>query len=87
MNGGIGQRSASRTSRGFLPYDFFVDKKIARCSEEHKKNPNFIRPNYALGQYGILTQEEAYRVNTKHKCTEDLALSLPMRRKLARHFQ
>ena len=88
MNGGIGQRSGSsnKTNRGFLPWDFFLPKRKLTCSTEHKKNPNFAKPNYATGQYGPLQDDELYRVNTKHKCTEDQALSLPMHRKLARHF-
>ena len=86
MNGGIGHRSSSRTSRGFLPWDHFLNKKKAPCSDEHKKNPNFTKPNYTRGQYGILTEDEKFKVNTKHKCTEELALALPMNRKLARHF-
>ena len=85
MNG-IGHRSSSKTNRGFLAWDHFLSKKKLPCSEVHKKNPNFPKPTYGTGQYGMLVGEEMYRVNTKHKPSEDQALSLPMHRKLAKHF-
>lgn len=70
MNG-IGQSSQSKTSRGFLPWDHFLNKKKQPCSDVHKKNPNFPKQNYSTGQYGLLSNEERFRVNTKHKCTEE----------------
>ena len=52
----------------------------------HARNLNFNRKKYQFGQYGILSKEEQYEVNTEHKLTDDLAVNLPMVRKLARHF-
>ena len=42
--------------------------------------------SYSNGPYGLLTTKEQYTVNTEHRLVEDQAVSLPMTKKLARHF-
>ena len=58
--------------------------RAATCSD--KRNPHVNHRKYKNGQYGALAKEEQYRVNVEHKLTEEQAVVLPLRRKLARHF-
>ena len=62
--------------------DMSFNKKRVFCSEEHTKNPNFPKRTKPIGIYSNLTQEDAFRVNPKHRITEEKALSLPMNRRL-----
>lgn len=86
---GIGQ-SGYKTNRGFLKPDSLIKKNPSRnvsCSDAHRKNPNFAqRKEYSNGTHGIITKEERHRVNTSHRLTDQQAVQLPMRKKLARHF-
>ena len=42
--------------------------------------------NKYKNSYGLITEEEQFRVNTEHKLTEEQAVFLPMHRKLSRYF-
>ena len=50
--------SSRKTTRGFLKYDFFTDKKKKPCTDAHVKNPNFERRHYSMGAHGPLTFDE-----------------------------
>ena len=87
MNDGIGQ-SAKKGTKGLLPRDTWENtaiQKKGKCGEAHNKNPNRERRAYS-NTYGVITEEEMFRVNTRHRVTEDQAVSLPIQRRLAKHF-
>lgn len=58
-----------------------------QCSEEHKANPNFPeRRNKTIREQSRLTFEDMFKVNPRHRITEEKAESLPLHRKLRIHF-
>ena len=67
-----------------LQSNLATSARAATCSD--KRNPHVNHRKYKNGQYGALAKEEQYRVNVEHKLTEEQAVVLPLRRKLARHF-
>lgn len=66
--------------------DMSFNKKKVFCSQEHTVNPNFPKRTQSIAVYANLTNEDAFRVNPKHRITEEKALSLPMNRRLRQHF-
>ncbi len=78
--------SKCKQNRGFINWDTFFGKPKITCSDAHRKNPNHEKRSQSLREYGQLKQNDMYRVNPKHKITDEAAVTLPLHRKLKQHF-
>lgn len=76
MQGGIGKPLQKQNRRGLVDWEALMGvnpfhRKKVQCSLEHANNPNFQKRVKSIGAYSYLTQEDMYRVNPKHRTTEE----------------
>ena len=91
MQNGIGQKVKLQNRHGLVDWETLLGvnpfhRRKLKCSQEHANNPNFPKRTVSIGEYSYLKFEEMYRVNPKHRTTEEKARSLPMHRRLKMHF-
>jgi len=82
----MNENKKQKQNRGFINWDTFLGKSKVSCSGAHKQNPNYDKRTQSVGVYGNMKALDQYKVNPKHKITEDSAVSLPLHRKLKQHF-
>ena len=91
MQDGIGKKFQLQNRRGLVDWEALLGvnpfhRRKQKCSPEHACNPNFPKRTKSIGEYSYLKFDDMYRVNPKHRTTEEQARSLPMHRRLKMHF-